>query len=391
MCPSTGRLLLGMIIIVGLGVPQPADGRTIGSGLDGRELLVEMQKVGQGPNPAGIYAWSSGGAFKRVVVYGRRPRWAPNHDSFLYWEDGVPWLAPRSGEPAAVVSLRGLRISGEVEWTPDGSHLVWKRYKKRGDVADRMSWYLVASPVTGATLPFELTPGEEQEYVGRWSVSSDGRHVAYERLDLVAGLGAINVDVAVSETATRNGWAAAEVIGRGLMSMQPSWQPGGKLIEMDIVDKLTKKRRIALVDSETRAVRWVTQLGVTGDASWPAEESWECLRWRPQGDELAILHHGRYAGYGEPMLVPMGPATVYIVPVLGDGEVAQLSGPEGRIVDSAWSPDGSALAIAKSYFLDWSAPKTTLMVWYRDRDRKEGADWTLVEVPSDLAIVDLDW
>ena len=53
------------------------------------DLLAEMTKVGQGVAPAGIYAWRPGGVWRRVVLYGRHPRWSPARDRVLFFREGT--------------------------------------------------------------------------------------------------------------------------------------------------------------------------------------------------------------------------------------------------------------------------------------------------------------
>lgn len=126
--------------------------RPLAGGLHGDELLVEVEKVGPGEEPPGIYAVDEDGTPKLVLVFGRRPSWAPGRERFCFWRGTELWSADVSERRSRLIGDLGGLLFGPEEFGLGPSPM--------GTWSPTTGW-----PVFWRVLPLEPADGARSTFV----------------------------------------------------------------------------------------------------------------------------------------------------------------------------------------------------------------------------------
>lgn len=378
-------LAAGMFCGVGGSGAGQAQTSRVASG----DLLIEMDKLGQGDGQAGIYAWRSPMPVYRAVIHGRRPRWSPDHTQFVFWRDGAPWCQELGGGPARLLHLSPANIDAALEWWPDGSAFVYKAWFPRGHHTPGISLFPARSSGARDSLCLPLYDQEQAEYVGRWSVNHSCGQVAYERLRVVDGVGCLDSEVRLVAVDGQNPQRLSHTALAGCLTSNPLWQPRGRLLAFEAVQLASLKRHTFVLDLVDGSLRQVGQHGLRPVPDWQAPDTSRLYAWSPAGDELLVqLDYG--AGGGQLPVVPSR-GMLHVVSLTPGREPLFLGGAVGRIPRAVWSPDGQRVAwiVTRGAEL-WASAYQRLSVWTRGVGTNDG-DTSEVGVPAGLQAVDLDW
>jgi len=118
------------------------------------------------------------GAVPRKIAEGHSPAISPKGDRVAFLRGGQIWLAPvhassgGSDTPALLYHARSAVVSAEIEWSPDGSRLVF--------VSDRVNHSFIAVYDFAAKSLTYLDPSVDRDINPTWS--PDGKQIAFIRM-----------------------------------------------------------------------------------------------------------------------------------------------------------------------------------------------------------------
>jgi len=187
MSTDTRQRLQCCLAVCFLTCPGSVYARPLGASLTGQEILCETTTWGPSTSTPGIYAVAVDGQVTRVVTYGRRPLWAPNHRRFLYWREGAVWVADVQEHVTYEVTSLPASLSADALWMPDSDRLV---YCGLGAPWPTVQPYSEVAQPGGAVPPTQLW-AQAGERVGALSFAADSLRVAYEDGKLLPGLGVV--------------------------------------------------------------------------------------------------------------------------------------------------------------------------------------------------------
>ncbi len=356
--------------------------------LSGDSLLCELSKMAAGPNPPGIYAVGQGGELHRVVVYGQRPRWSPARDRFVFWRAAELTQWVRKDMVGSQFPVPILVQSDEVMWSPDGARLVMHMpARSPGDV--------LAGRALGCFKPGQNAPPEplleldQQTVVGKWSVSPRADHVAFEALGYVSGFGATSSAIRIA-TVGQPGSILVDTTAYGdCVAYGPQWRPGSETVAFTLGTRDGARFAVALFDTTSRSMTFVGPTGLEEQPAWD-DASLQFMSWSPDGSSMVV--RGRpFAPLDGNALVYLQDCEVMVVRLRDTFTLVRPGGPALKPVKAVWSPDGRYVAVLRARTEDLSVAQLVRLQLLGQVGTARELAWTIVPVPEDLRVVDIDW
>jgi Tol biopolymer transport system component len=221
------------------------------------------------------------------------------HDVFTVEPDGSGMIR---------LTACGVPICGSVAglaWSPDGSTLLFTRWRDKFDPADtNVGLFSISADGTGLHRLTDCTPPACQDFGGAWS--PDGARVAFTREGSGAGLYVVSLD-----------GSGLTKVAPGRIDGRPAWSPDGEGIAFD------QRGVISLAEADGS--------GVSQLVSGPRQLSQPA--WSPDGTRLSYSADG--------------PSSAQIWSIGADGTDRHLLySADGCCADSVWSPTGSSIAFS---------------------------------------------
>lgn len=352
--------------------------------LRGTELLAELGKTGQSVNQPGIYAWSPEQGWRRVVIYGRRPRWSPRHDALCYWSSGRLFRAQLADGQPMPLMVPFEFFSDQVEWLPDGSGLAARASAYQSPAGATRGVYVCR---LGQAAPLLAT--DKSLAVGRWSMSSDGQRLAFEEVDPASDLETIRaLRVGQVGGTEANSLAFPELAGAVLYN--PKWQPRGDLLAFQGYSPAARRQHVFLLNCRDGTLRRVAKGGVLTPPGWDERDTTRLLDWSPDGRELLVYMDSTRGN--APIYGHLGTTDdLMIVPVDNGRPVRFLGGFTGALRNWAWSADGQRIAYVRgAREVAYADSESRVQFWQRGTTPREDHR-SIVELPEGLHVVDLSW
>lgn len=369
-------LICSAILSLAPGAAQP---------LAGNELLVELERIGPGDDPPGVYAFAGDAGWRCVVTMGRMPRWDPEHKAVAYqigWEtwllhagDGARTCIDRMAYLSTPPLCAGAPVEPAIAWYPDGRAILrWSEAPvipaKPDPIAQTAGWVGVAPyvlPVSPAALGGPLVRVASTS-VGRIAISPDGNKVCYDAVDYGNAHGATLEQLCIMEAGERAGKPLELAPLRGCRLASPRWSPDGRYLAMDVVDG----------DYRGKSAVWL----VDGEQVWIIDPEGQAtsnvLEWSPGGDKMLVR---RATAQG--MTVD-----VWRVPDAGDPSLVSRLAGRSYIHWACWSPDGAQVAgLTGSRRLLDQDYTAEVVIWSADGLTTT----TMVRCPQGLRARSLDW
>lgn len=388
-------LLVG-VVLCGVQIAPHAgcDGRslTFGVELSGDEILVEMEQIGPGSDPPGIYAITTEAELKRLITFGKDPRWAPSRTKFAYQLRGELWIVDLERRRRVLVSEVAGRhydaphsvlsrfVASATEWLPDEAGLVrWARWPAEHAQMKRVPQIVPLGSDSGYERGGPLIPPGSHD-VGRISFSPDGNSVAYEQFDAVPDLGLLDPQVFILDRETGE---SRRVVVPGYEDhtlLNPLWAPVGRRLAVDCIGP-DRERHVVIYDLERQsAARLPAPWEIWEWERVPSGRLWaQGLAWSPDGTRLIAADDGRWgaAGYlfeaipGEPIrYVRLANSTASLFAVSWSRSGDEVAALEAQAELAACYPSAVGILITSAH---------------------AGVDSRWIRLPEHLRPVRIDW
>jgi serine/threonine protein kinase/WD40 repeat protein len=289
---------------------------------DGREIALATEGVDNpGSRKTNSDLWRvevETGARRRVVsgADAVQPSWSPHGRRIAYWglprgsAERVLWTVPVAGGTPSRVTHDG-HLNWNPVWSPDGSYLYFG--SDRGGSMNL--WRLPVDEETGRARGEAEPITTPSQWSGFWSLSSDGRRMAYSTDDTRANLARFPFDprrLAISGPAVELTHGAQAVDSAEL-------SPDGRSI---VFDNLLPQEDLFLMSAVSGRIRQLTN------------DRFKDRRptWSPDG-KLLLFYSNRSGRYEAWTIQPDGS---------GLQQVTNTAG--GALTRPIWSPDGKRLA-----------------------------------------------
>jgi Tol biopolymer transport system component len=302
---------------------------------------------------------------KRLLTEGDavQPDWSPGGERIAYWsvEDTTGgrrdlWTIRADGSEAVPIT-RDAAVDWKPVWSPDGRFLYFA-----SDRAGSMNlWRVPIDEASGQVLGEPQPLGIPTAMTGKFDVSRDGRHLAYESLQRSLHLGRIDF-----QGSPRQAQPMKLITQSSLLSVDPSVSPDGEWV---VFRSLGTREDLYLIRTDGTQIRKLTDDAYRDRGpAWAPDGSfivfysdrsgrYEYWRIRPDGSGLEQVTRTKGRALWYPIVSPEGKRLLgsnelgtYVMdlkalPVATDEAFHLPPIEEGLLFSGyAWSPDGTQLA-----------------------------------------------